>query len=546
MNKLNVKWVSDEIGEDYKKWDKGDTILIEAQTGTGKTWFIKNVLLDNIADHERVLLVCNRTNLKRQLKKDLLKKYNEPIPDALNELDEITTIADKVTITSYHAISNNIKDSMYDASVKKYDISQYDYIVFDECHFLFADGSFNNKTRFAYDELVRQYYPFSIKIFISATMYEIREPIINAVNKIKDKGFGLDHAEIHEYSTDNDYSYLIPKYFKKIDSIINTIKNDTSEEKWLIFITDIKLGNKIIEELGEEKCSLIKSGTINDELNSIINNSKFNKKVLICTKAMDNGININDSLLKNIVIMAWDRITFIQMLGRKRINIDNPDKVNLFIPTRYKKSFSSKLNVYEKKRRELDLYGKNEAEFYKKYDNDLKDFNGLNDLFYRNLITGKFEVNLIGQKRLYTDIRFFEDMIEKFVNDGKYAFIHEQLSWLGLKDDNCEENMLGDVIVNEEAISLEDYLQALTDKKLFKEEQSKLKEFITKDFDSMIDKLQGRNKDREPGIKILNKLIVMCDIPYVIKSCQESKRVDGKLKKLTYWSVVTLNNTCEE
>lgn len=71
------------------------------------------------------------------------------------------------------------------------------------------------------------------------------------------------------------------------------------------------------------------------ELDSIINNSKFNRKVLIATKTLDNGINIKDNKVKNIVIMAWDKITFIQMLGRRRVNIEDADTVNLYIPLRY-------------------------------------------------------------------------------------------------------------------------------------------------------------------------------------------------------------------
>lgn len=535
MRKLNINWVSDSIGNDYKNWKKGDTVLISAQTGTGKTWFIKNVLLDSLMEHERILLVCNRTNLKRQLKKDLLKKYNQSIPDTLNELDKITTIANKVTITSYHAISNTIKESLYVKYAPKCDLSHYDYIVFDECHFIFSDGSFNNKTRFAYEEIIRQHYPFSIKVFISATMYEIKEPVINGLNYIKKSGFGLDEPNLHEYSTGNDYSYLSPKYFNKIDTIINLIKNDTSNEKWLIFISDIKRdGDKIIEELGENMCSLIKSGTESDELNSIINNSRFNKKVLICTKAMDNGININDKNLKNIVIMTWDRITFIQMLGRKRINIDNPDQVNLYIPTRYKKSFQSKLNGYKKKEEALNLHNENEVEFHKKYDNDLKDFNGLNDLFYMDATTGKIKINLVGQTRLYADIKFTEYMIEKFEKEGKYAFIREQLRWLGLKDKKCKENMIENVIVNQEVVTLENYLESIAGEKLFDEDQKKLSELIINQLITLSPNTDYRTKKLKPStleIIIRDQL----SLPYVVS--KPKQETTGEMRKKRYITV---------
>ncbi|HBG4749438.1 TPA: hypothetical protein KQE88_003950, partial [Clostridioides difficile] len=48
MEKLNLEWVTDIIGEDYKKWNMEDrhimnnrnNVFIETQTGTGKTKFI--------------------------------------------------------------------------------------------------------------------------------------------------------------------------------------------------------------------------------------------------------------------------------------------------------------------------------------------------------------------------------------------------------------------------------------------------------------------------------------------------------------------------
>ncbi|MED4016977.1 DEAD/DEAH box helicase [Sutcliffiella cohnii] len=539
MSKLNLQWVSDSIGDDYKNWNKGDTVLMEAQTGTGKSWFIQNVLLDEMMDQERLLLVCNRTHLKRQLKKDLLEKYKQPIPSTLEELDKITTIADKVTITSYHAISHTIQDSIYEKTTKKYNVGHYDYIVMDECHFLFADGSFNNKTRFAYKELVQEYYPHSIKIFISATMFEVRQPIINAVNKIKNNGFGLDEAEIHEYSTGTDYSYLSPKYFKSIETIVNVIKNDTSEEKWLIFISDIERdGKKIMDEFGEKNCSLIKSGTVSDELKSIIDDSKFNKKILICTKALDNGINIRDSKLKNIVIMTWDRITFIQMLGRKRININDAEQVNLYIPTRYKKSFLSKLKVFKEKERELELHHKNPSEFYNKYDNDLKDFQFVNDLFYRNVVTGKIDVNLIGMKRLYADIQFAEKMIEKFEADKKYAFIKEQLSWLGIEDNDIESNMLEDVVLEEDIEKLEDYLNSIINKKLFSDDQQKLSDLVVRELITISSKTDYRTKKINPTT--LETIIRdQLNLPYAIsKPKQETK---GEMRKKRYIVISKIN-----
>ncbi|MFP5111851.1 DEAD/DEAH box helicase family protein [Bacillaceae bacterium C204] len=537
MKKLNLQWVSDSIGDDYKKWNKGDTVLIQAQTGTGKTYFIKEVLLDELDSNDRLLFISNRTNLKRQIKKDLLKKHNLTIPETLEELDGITKI-EKVSITSYHAISDNNKDSMY-GSGEKWNLGNYDYIVMDEVHFLFSDSGFNNKTRFAYDELVREHFPYSIKIFISATMHEIRSPIIKRVEQLKSSGFGLDNYNIHEYNTGNDYSYITAKYFNKINNIINLIKNDMSDEKWLIFISDIgRDGNRILEELGDEKCSLIKSGTNSDELTSIINDSKFNKKVLISTKAMDNGVNIDDPLLKNIVIMTWDRISFIQMLGRKRIDIDNAETVNLYIPTRYKNSFRSKLNDYYKKKKAVKLLNNDKMEFYRKFDNALKDFNGMNDIFYREFSTGEIKFNEIGCARLLGDIKFAEYMVAKFDYIGKYAFIHEQLSWLGLKDSNYDENMITEVVVNEEVDSLNKYLNSVVGEKLFNDDQQKLSDLIINELITVSPKTDYRTKKLKPStLEIIIR--EQLELPYAVS--KPKKETKGDMKDKRYIVISKLN-----
>lgn len=40
------KYLADQIGEEYKSWKEGELIFIQAPTGTGKSYFILNVLLD--------------------------------------------------------------------------------------------------------------------------------------------------------------------------------------------------------------------------------------------------------------------------------------------------------------------------------------------------------------------------------------------------------------------------------------------------------------------------------------------------------------------
>lgn len=539
--KLNLSWVSDVIGEEYKKWHRGDIVLLQAQTGTGKTQFIKNILIDYIEEYERMLLVCNRTNLKRQLKIDLLKKYDEEIPYTRDEkgnitkaidfeaLDNITTIKN-ITITSYHAIQNSTVNRHY--GEKQQDDLPYDFVVLDECHYILSDGSFNNKCRFAYEKLVMNYDRHSTKIFISATMEELKKPIMNNI----DKYFGKK-PRIWEYKTGIDYNYLNINVFKNIKDIVNTIKNDETDEKWLIFVTNKSDARNIVNELGEDITTCIFAGTKNDEVNSIINNNKFNKKVLICTKALDNGINLHDAQLTNIVVMAWDRVTFIQELGRKRIDIEDAQRINLYIPTRFKNSFSSKVFNCIIQEQEVDLFYKDENAFNKKYDNDLNKIGKLQHLFYRDKLTGRWSVNAIGNFRLIEDKKFFKSMEKKFDKEGELAFVFQQLEWLNLGDKILEINELEDVINNKEVESLEQFLETLLSKKVLKEQQEELSNLILKELTTIANGVDYRTK--KVHIDTINSILKNdLDLPYNITATKTSQRINGKVKKYTYWTIL--------
>ena len=207
--KLNLQWVSDVIGNDYKKWRKGDVVSIKAQTGTGKTWFIKNKLIPYMEDWESMLIVVNRTNLKRQLKIDLFNYYNQPIPDNLDDARKIGN----VTILSYQKISEMKNGKDY--GLKEFNIDHFDYIVCDECHFFLSDSGFNNKTDLAFEALIRERHRNAVKIFISATMDEIEKAIENGFNNSLEEWFGTGKNKYWPsklYDTGIDYSYVDCKY----------------------------------------------------------------------------------------------------------------------------------------------------------------------------------------------------------------------------------------------------------------------------------------------------------------------------------------------
>ena len=94
-------------------------------------------------------------------------------------------------------------------------------------------------------------------------------------------------------------------------------------DKWLLFVDDKNLGKELAKQLGKEKVVFISAENKRDRdqsdtVSEIVVNEKSNKQYLIATSVLDNGINLKDCQLRNIILMADTETEFIQMLGRKR------------------------------------------------------------------------------------------------------------------------------------------------------------------------------------------------------------------------------------
>lgn len=541
MKKLNLKWVTEIIGEDYKKWKEGDVVVLQAQTGTGKTYMVKTKLVPRLDDWENMLIVANRINLKRQLKRDLFDYYEIPIPKTDLELDKVTKIGN-VTILSYQQIAEMQNSSNYNES--KIDFNNYKYIICDECHFFLTDAGFNNKTDLSFEQLVTTRHIKSIKIFITATMEEIEDNVVKGFEDGNQLDFGyiIGENKIHRYSTGIDYSYLDIKYFDKIKNIIQLIRNDKTEDKWLIFVSNKEDGKVISNEL-EGFCSnsfITKDTKMGDsaDLKSIINESKFNSKVLICTKAMDNGINIENNSVKNMVVISYDKTTFIQELGRVRVNIDNANNINLYIPCKSWNSFNSLLTFqYQSKLDLIELYKTDLNKFNMKYS---RSYNKLpSDIFIINTKDNKsaFNLNILGCKRLDKDVKFCEMIMKYFEKNKKFAYILEQLKWIEMVHTFNKNNLIEDVISLETGIKLKEFLEnAYNNNERFTKEffQEEINKFINEDegLKNVLYKLDN-GKSRVKGAKKLNQLFRACNFDYIVGG--KKFKVNGKLE--TKWII---------
>ena len=193
-------------------------------------------------------------------------------------------------------------------------------------------------------------------------------PVIISTNNSNEKDYFTrkaqqydDHEEsLRKRETTNyryygipfDFSYITPVYYSESTEILKAILSTPQDEKWLIFTDSKKEGNYIKEKLvdiaNNKEIPLTLSSSLAETtfitsstrkmkglrefqtFEDIIKQERFKQRVVITTRVLDNGVNIKDPQLKHIVIDAYERTEFLQMLGRKRC-VDEEDRIFLYI-----------------------------------------------------------------------------------------------------------------------------------------------------------------------------------------------------------------------
>ena len=368
------KYLTDFIKENnVVSWDSrffnscsNNTVFISAPTGMGKTYFVENTLVrclmrknNEINRKTKILWIGNRVALTRQGKQRLAEKLCDITGNSdfihkiemLNEkgLDSFHDFG-SVVIYSYQQLTHAFtfdKESFR----KLFQENEFSYIVFDECHYFTSDALFNTATDLLLLEILKLSYR-SLRIYMSATLEECYNVISSAeFNVMRSLNTRIPEEEYYYYFERN-YNHIKNIFaYDNLERLIPKIKA-TPKDKWLIFVGSKKDGKNFKENLSgySKKDSTKKTSDTTDmsivfvtadskkssapknECNAyikIIEEEKFEERVLISTAVLDNGINIKDSTVKHIVIDILDRTQFIQMLGRLRGNSNS--EINLYI-----------------------------------------------------------------------------------------------------------------------------------------------------------------------------------------------------------------------
>ena len=386
IDSQKYEWLSDALALEIRTWDIKTPVFISAQTGTGKNTFIQKKLLKKVFDDNvehnssyKILLLSNRVALNRQSKYQYAQYLHELTGDDWyrrifkeRTIEGINSLTDFgiITICSYH--------QLYEQELL--DKQEYKYVVCDECHFFTSDAKFNEKT----DEILQYIISKgknSIRIYMSATPETVFEAIIRAemewiecrfaelekkserrrpdiieqfnirqsypnpadiisnINRNIDSQLRREKSAlkmtIFFYYMSRNYGYIEEIYTYKTHEELAEVIN-ASKDKWMIFVSKLPLTDTKdpLNNLNKRTVQLSRNMISTDEkakdvYDLLVEKEHFEEDVLITTSLLDNGINICDKKLKNVVIEVFDRTEFIQMLGRVRIGKD--DKINLYV-----------------------------------------------------------------------------------------------------------------------------------------------------------------------------------------------------------------------
>lgn len=321
--------IKEALEEEVPYWRYWKAILIDAPPGRGKTSFVYEVLIPlAIKINRNVLLVANRNALSLQMKLDVMELIGSPLRDRLTDLGiRETDIFGSVGIVSYHSLPRFLNDPENEDW-----LDNVEYVVADECHYFTSDSSFNDLTEW-HLKLITKHFKRAIRVYMTGTSWDVLRPIADAEMAIKyDKERAckvhLDR-EIIRYHWQQDHSHVDLRFFRDLEEIKQLILGNPNE-KYMIFVDSRDSGRALADALGKDRATYLDAeskGT--KEMTKLLKEQTFDRQVLVTTKVLDCGINLWDNRLRHIVTVTDDRVSMLQMLGRKRRKPG--ERVNLYV-----------------------------------------------------------------------------------------------------------------------------------------------------------------------------------------------------------------------
>ena len=380
-----VKYFSDLIGDAYKEWT--DTrIILDGGTGTGKTYFILNKLSLYAQENKKtVLYLCNRKKLRMQVY-EYVKKLG---------------LKNTVNVITYQTLQKALKNDMALTE-------QYDYIISDECHYFTNDALFNEYTDVAYVCIKEQ--KDNVVVFISATAKVFFHCIISGGRVSKE----------HHFVIPKSYDYVDEFCFYDkncLFTMIDEILEQETDSKIIVFCNSLERMLELYRKYGDTGVYVASKNA--KKVRHICQNDfaiyqhedgtiTFDRRLLVTTKVLDNGVDLKDRRIKHIFSEILDADSAIQALGRKR-PYDSDDRCTFYLKNYSGQAIQGLLNTNNYQIEPVELYRSNDyEEFKKKFGNDRKRIR-TNKIFYTNF----------GKNKEDNDLRFNKMRLKKYLMDNE-------------------------------------------------------------------------------------------------------------------------------
>ncbi|MEY8393101.1 DEAD/DEAH box helicase family protein [Lachnospiraceae bacterium 45-W7] len=264
-----------------------------------------------------------------------------------------------------------------------------------------------------------------------------------------------------------DYSRLDIHHYRRLDDLIPLVLE--GRQKWIVFVNSKKEGKRFkkildgkfkeMQEVQKSKCRVVfldsnyqseKKAT--KVMQGIFEQGKLKAKVLITTSVLDNGINILDPKLSNLVLMTFDDTDAIQMIGRKRLR--NEERLNLYLPYGTQKFFSKQLRNVVHEYQCLRDIANNGFVISANHLLNSTELLQLKDRFFYELQNGNWNLGQISFFMLYRQYRHAKEILNG-LQENENFFLGHQYHMLGLelKPEDIVKKDVGKRSVREQVIN---------------------------------------------------------------------------------------------
>lgn len=485
--------VSDWINLDtVKGWRPGEIKLVTSPTGSGKSYFVKNVVCDYFTEQGcKVLFLTPRTRLKDKFQMELAANSS-------------------VTTMTYQAIEAAQNDPSRS-------LGSWDVIICDEAHFFLSDSSFNRQTDLSFSWIMEQMD--ALRVFLTATDFGISRYLQEQQIEFEKYLIPLKGGEIQSLNFFFNTEHLAAIAKKVIEA----------GEKAVFFLQSAQAAYGLYRQFRGN--SLFLCSQFNKKyapymdtaaIRKVIEEERFDCSLLFSTLALDVGVTLKDSNLTTIVVDVADPISVVQCIGRKR-SLSDADALTLYVRGRSKRQIHGIVRHCEENAEKVKFFQSSGAVAYNARHGRGNDPSGLIvDVPAEGDAEPKFEkkTNKLKYFNILYQIEIYEDILRR--KGGYCEYVADLLGvseYVTLDDEQHKQTLAG-------------YLDSLVGRPMLtKQEKKAFAEYLN---------VRGVDGKLRTTFRTLEPWIVDSGLPYRLHEYQTSGSVDGKKKNYRAWKIVRL------